>query len=62
MRSRLNSITPVLVAETAAAEALPGIGVGEREVDELCVPTSGDPARAERSRVDGGGESERGEA
>ncbi|MDT7723267.1 MAG: hypothetical protein QOE94_4278 [Mycobacterium sp.] len=33
------------------------LGIGDREANELCAPTSGDPARAERSQVDGGSES-----
>jgi hypothetical protein len=67
-RVRLRWLTPLLTAargcgsggnSSGSGPAILGIGVGDREGNELCVPTSGDPARAERSRVDGGSERER---
>jgi hypothetical protein len=66
-RVRVRWLTPLLTAargcgsggnSNGSGPAILGIGVGDREGDELCVPTSGDPARAERSQVDGGSERE----
>jgi hypothetical protein len=67
-RVRVRWPTPLLTAarqcgsggnSNSSGPAILGIGVGDHEGNELCVPTSGDPARAERSQVDGGSESER---
>ncbi|MCW2662467.1 MAG: hypothetical protein JWP83_3619 [Mycobacterium sp.] len=64
-RVRVRWLTPLLTAargcgsggnSNGSGPAILGIGFGDREGNELCVPTSGDPARAERSQVDGGSE------